>query len=61
MLLMMTMHKHKGILPVFDALVMSAFGSTEASQDYNRNGILIGKFNLLEKNVPTFSICNSDI
>lgn len=55
MLLMMTMHKHKGILPVFDALVMSAFGSTEASQDYNRYGILIGKqFNLLERMFQRF-------
>ena len=52
MLLMMTMQEHKGILPVFDALVMSAFGSTEASTTYNRNGILIGKqfdlFSLME-------------
>lgn len=53
MLLMMTMQEHKGILPVFDALVMSAFGSTEASTTYNRNGILIGKqfdlFSLMEQ------------
>lgn len=59
--MMMTMHRFGGaILPVHDAVVMSAFGSTEVSKYYNELSIKIGKeFDLLERMYQrTVQVCN---
>lgn len=59
--MMMTMHRFGGaILPVHDAVVMSAFGSTEVSKYYNELSIKIGKeFDLLERMYQrTLQVCD---